>query len=113
MGPLVSTPNCRSGLFLVINHDSRVDTGLSKWTGLRVPPLALFVLVSGDDDGTDGTDRTALLGFEWSDSSACHGPFDCWWVLWRAPRDILFVAVVGLIATLPRWSFPSLRLKFK
>ena len=77
MGPLVSTPNCRSGLFLVINHDSRVDTGLSKWTGLRVPPLALFVLVSGDDDGTDGTDRTALLRFEWSDSSACHGPFDC------------------------------------
>ena len=62
MDPSVSTPNCRSGLFLVINHDSLVDTGLSKWTGLRVPPLALFVLESGDDnDGTGGTDGMIQL----------------------------------------------------
>ena len=64
--------------------------------------LALFVLASDADNRTDGSDRMSVLGFIRGNLSVCDGPSDCWWVLWRAPRDIVFV--VGLTATVPGWS---------
>ena len=73
-------------------------------------PPALFVLVSDNDDRTDGRNRTPLVGFARSDLLASEGPFGSSWVSWRKPRGIV-VAIV--IAALPRWSLSSLRLELK